>query len=174
MTLPPRLREALSTADHTDTLSVESDAELRPFVARTLSFHPRWLQALYRVRVVLLAALGQKTGLPPQTAPLGTLPTQPAERAAFFTLEEAGPDHWTAWASEAHLTARLAVLQSPGEKRRFLYRLVTVVHFHNRVGRVYFAVIRPFHVLVVRAMLRHGARQPAGTLPQAVPKSARE
>lgn len=174
MTLPPRLREALATADHTDTLGTESDAELLPFAARMLSFQPPWLQALYRVRVVLLGLMGHRTGLPPQAACLETLPTTPGERAAFFTVEEAGADHWTARASEAHLTARLAVLQSPGQKRRFAYRLVTVVHFHNRVGRVYFALIRPFHVLVVRAMLRHGARQPAPALSQTVPQSARE
>jgi len=160
MTLPPKLQRAITTADHTDTLSIESDAELLSFAARMLSFHPGWLQALYRVRVLLLGVLGHRTGLPPHPTILQTLPTQPGARAAFFTVEEAGPDHWTAQASEAHLTARLAVVQAPGQHRRFLYRLVTVVHFHNRVGRVYFAMIRPFHVLVVRAMLRHGARQP--------------
>lgn len=174
MTLPPKLQQAINTADHTDTLSIESDAELLAFAARLLSFQPGWLQVLYRVRVLLLGVLGHRTGLPQHPAPLHTLPTQPGEQAAFFTVEEAGPTHWTAQASEAHLTARLAVLQSPGRRRRFLYRLVTVVHFHNRVGRIYFAMIRPFHVLVVRAMLRHGARQPAPALSQAVPESAGE
>ncbi|SMB88847.1 DUF2867 domain-containing protein [Deinococcus hopiensis] len=154
--LPPQLLQAVASADHTDALTTESDVDLLPFIQRMLSFQPGWIQALYRVRVLVLRVLGHRTGVPPQGAVPEQMPTQPGQRAAFFFVEEAGETYWTARASEAHLTARLAVLQSPGQTRRHLYRVVTVVHFHSMAGRVYFALIQPFHFLVVRAMMRHG------------------
>ena len=36
--------------------------------------------------------------------------------------------------------------------------LSTVVHCHNRLGRVYLFVIAPFHRLIVRSGLRRAAR----------------
>jgi hypothetical protein len=40
-------------------------------------------------------------------------------------------------------------------KRRF--HVVTIVHYNNLAGPVYFNVIRPFHHLVVKQMARRGA-----------------
>ena len=30
----------------------------------------------------------------------------------------------------------------------------TAVQYHNRLGRIYFALIRPFHRIIIRRMLR--------------------
>lgn len=159
MTFPASLTESLMEADHMDALSVESDTELHPFISRMLAYHPWWLDALYRVRVGFLRVLGHRTGLPPQASePQQPLPTQSGEKAAFFTVQNAGPHHWMAGASENHLSATLAVLQTPGKHRRYQYRVVTVVKYHNLTGRIYFAVIQPFHFFVVRAMMHSGAK----------------
>ncbi|MDR1652533.1 MAG: DUF2867 domain-containing protein [Prevotellaceae bacterium] len=32
--------------------------------------------------------------------------------------------------------------------------IITVVHFHNALGKVYFFVIRPFHKIIVKAMIK--------------------
>lgn len=155
MTFPAPLIRAVSSADHMDALSIESDVELLPFIRGMVSFNPSWLRALYRIRAAALRLVGHETGVPQGTALQISL--TPGEQAGFFTVEDASDTHWIASASESHLTARLAVLQSPGRRRRYTYRVVTVVHYHNLLGRVYFAVIQPFHFLVVRAMMRHGA-----------------
>lgn len=157
MTLPASLTAALGHADHMDALSTEADRPLLPFIEDLLAFQPPWLTALYHLRRVLLGLAGHRTGVPPRGT-RSRVPTRPGEQAAFFTVEDAGPTHWLAGATEAHLTARLAVLQTPGTARRYRYRVVTVVQYHNRLGRVYFALIQPFHELVVRAMLRRAAR----------------
>lgn len=53
-----------------------------------------------------------------------------------------------------HLDFRLAVLTAGGA-----VTLTTVVTLHNRRGRLYFAVVRRLHPMVVRAMLRRAHRQ---------------
>jgi hypothetical protein len=43
--------------------------------------------------------------------------------------------------------------------------LTTVVQRHNRIGLAYFALIRPFHTRVVRAILRRALRNAPGGRP---------
>jgi hypothetical protein len=43
------------------------------------------------------------------------------------------------------------------EARRVV--LTTVVRLHNRRGRAYWALVRPIHPLIVRAMLARAARK---------------
>lgn len=90
--------------------------------------------------------------------------------------EEGGGEHWLAVIHDQHLSAWVAVFadavehsrepspqsspqsspQQGGPLRRF--SVCTVVRHRHWTGPVYFAVIKPFHVLVVRCMARHGVR----------------
>lgn len=158
MSFPVSLSSALATADHMDALKVESDIEFQPFLNGLLAFDPRWLQLLYRLRYVLLSLFGHRTGVPDFSSEIKVVPRQVGARVGFFEVEDSGPEHWMAVGRESHLTARLVVIRSPGVHRRYSYKLVTVVHYHNLLGRLYFAVIQPFHYFVVRAMLRSAAQ----------------
>ena len=61
--------------------------------------------------------------------------------------------------NDKHLDFRLSVLcsgqSSPGAKRHLI--LSTVVHCHNRLGRLYISLIAPFHRIVVQSNLRSAA-----------------
>lgn len=61
---------------------------------------------------------------------------------------------------DKHLDFRLSLLFSeaalPFAKLRLI--LSTVVHCHNRLGRLYIFAIAPFHRLLVRSSMRHAAR----------------
>jgi hypothetical protein len=43
--------------------------------------------------------------------------------------------------------------------------VVTIVQFHNRLGRTYFAIIKPFHKMIVRRMLASAQRRSDGKSP---------
>lgn len=57
-----------------------------------------------------------------------------------------------------HLDYRAGVITTAGPGRTVAV-VVSVVTVHSRAGRLYFAIIRRFHPLVVRALLRRGARR---------------
>ncbi|XXF76233.1 DUF2867 domain-containing protein [Myxococcaceae bacterium GXIMD 01537] len=59
-------------------------------------------------------------------------------------------------AEETLATRQHAGLPVKGQRRRF--HVATIVRYRRWAGPVYFNVIRPFHHLVVRGMLRHAAR----------------
>ncbi|MCY1016680.1 DUF2867 domain-containing protein [Pyxidicoccus sp. MSG2] len=160
--LPEVLRPFAQGADHVDVKTVESEATLREFLAGLMSYQPAWVTALYGVRAVFVRLLGMRQhGLPrPQHLRPEDIPMTPGSAAAFFTVRHAEEEHvWVVAVADKHLEATLAVVVEPeptgGPRRRF--HVVTLVHYRNWAGPVYFNVIRPFHHLVVGGMARKAA-----------------
>jgi uncharacterized protein DUF2867 len=104
-------------------------------------FHspPLWVGALFGVREVLVRLAG----------------IEPGTRHAFDTLDW-NPDEVLLGIDQSHLGFRASVLL---ERRRVV--LSTVVRVHNRRGRLYSAVVRRVHPLVVRSMLARAAQRVA-------------
>lgn len=65
-----------------------------------------------------------------------------------------------------HFDYRAAILVDADE-RRLAVTIASVVQFHDRLGRFYFAAIRPGHVLAARAVLRRAARRMVAAAPSA-------
>lgn len=145
------------TADHVDVHSIKGTCDFKTFIVGAINYSPFWMKALYAVRWGFVRVLGMKQeGLPTSihyTAE--TLPMKKGESVGFFTVEEVQEDLlWAATASESHLTARLVFVREIQEDGTILFHLVTFVNYHNWKGPIYFNTIRPFHHLVVRAMMR--------------------
>ncbi|MCB8929187.1 MAG: DUF2867 domain-containing protein [Ardenticatenaceae bacterium] len=160
-TAVPNLPKLLETADHVDVKTITGDVALRQFIAGMLTYSPGWLKFLYGVRWFFVRLLGMKQeGVP------GGLNVKPENvsfvtgaPAGFFTVQMAEEGrYWFAAASEAHLTAHLGVVMETGQTNRF--HVLTIVHYHRWTGPVYFNVIRPFHHIVVRQMMKAGVQLP--------------
>jgi hypothetical protein len=151
------LHDWLGSADHVDVKSVNSDVPLRAFTARLLGYQPAWVTALYGVRSVFVRLLGMKQeGIPrAPTYTSQTLPVTPGDLAGFFRVHRASDTAWSCAVDDTHLWAGLAVVREGAQ-----LHVVTVVRYKNWAGPIYFNVIRPFHHLVVRAMI--GAASKAG------------
>lgn len=156
----PMLASALSDADHVDVKAIEARATLREFVAGAMSYQPAWITFLYRVRAVFVRFLGMKQEGIPQALKLRpeALPMMPGKYISFFKITEVEEERYMCLAiKDKHLTASLAVVAEPSTDGIKRFYGITIVHYHNWAGPVYFNVIRPFHHLVVRGMMRAGA-----------------
>lgn len=158
--LPDVLLPYAQGADHVDVKTVESRATLREFLAGLMSYQPAWVTALFGVRAVFVRLLGMRQPRVPRSADLRPedIPMTAGGTASFFTVRHAEEEHvWVVAAEDKHLEAILAVVVEPtlGSARRF--HVVTLVHYRNWAGPVYFNVIRPFHHLVVGGMARRAA-----------------
>jgi hypothetical protein len=153
----------LEKANVVDKKSIEAEGvTLRQFLAGSLSYHPAWLDFLYRVRAVLVTVLRiSKTGIPPQpTLTPETISFEVGRHLSFFKTYAAQEDSWwVGGASESHLTAYLAVVAEPLSATRTRFHVITSVYYHARTGVFYFNLIRPFHHLVVRCMMQSGVRR---------------
>lgn len=157
----PEIKPFLDGASHVDIKHVDSDKPMREFIAAALSYMPGWMVALYKIRAVFVRLLGLKQGGYPGAERVNPedITFSPGDMGSFFKVE-GGEDerYWIAGATEKHLSGHLAVAVEPlpgGIKR---YYMATIVHYRHWTGRVYFNAIRPFHHVVVWAMLRHAAK----------------
>ncbi len=162
--LPPAVEDLFVDADHIDVKTAVGKPSLRQFVAAAMSWQPAWAQLLFRAREVLARLLRLDH---PDMPPVPTMRLRPDEVSFapgagiwFFTVIAGVDGHYIVLeAADNHLTGVLAIVcepaaSTPGENR---FQVITVVRHHRWTGRLYFAVVRPFHHLVVASMTRAAA-----------------
>jgi len=151
----------LDKADYLDVKTAIGTMSMRQFITSMMSYQPGWITFLYRLRAVFVQFLGMRQeGVPRATyMKPENLPMQPGSKVAFFKVRIAEEEqYWVVEAEDSHLNASLAVVVEPlqGDQKQFY--VMTVVHYRNWAGPVYFNSIRPFHHVVVGSMVRAGAR----------------
>jgi hypothetical protein len=127
----------LAGAQFVDAYSIAIDGaalDARQAAEKVLARAPRWIEMLLALRNFLVAPLGLKT----------SAPDEPGARdiIGIFPVVRQTPDRLVAGLNDKHLDFRLVVDVA-----------TTLVLTHNLLGRTYLAIIRPFHRLVVPAML---------------------
>jgi len=154
------IAKAYASMNLADAYSIElpAGASTNPeLLARFIFAHQSpWIGRLMAVRDMLVAGFGLKTA-----GHLASLDVESgAGRLSIFKVYSKSPAEVVLGEDDKHLDFRLSVLcsgqSSPGAKRHLV--LSTVVHCHNRLGRLYIFLIAPFHRLVVQSSLRSAAR----------------
>ncbi|MCG3267261.1 DUF2867 domain-containing protein [Yoonia sp. I 8.24] len=98
---------------------------------------PGWAGALLRLRNIIVKPLGLKT----ETSPVGS--------GAIFPIHVDTADEMIIGTDDHHLNFRIAILRKDG-----MIHMATWVHRNNLMGRIYLAVVMPFHILIVRGAMR--------------------
>jgi hypothetical protein len=150
----PAIAALLNGANHVDVKSATGTTSLRGFIAAVFTYQPGWVTFLFGIRWGFVRLLGMKQeGIPrPPRASADDVPLTPGEAFDFLTVTMAEDDHyWVGEFVDKHLTGTVVAAAEPpdstGERR---FHLMTIVHYNNWAGPLYFNVIRPFHHLVVR------------------------
>ncbi|MEO8807103.1 MAG: DUF2867 domain-containing protein [Burkholderiaceae bacterium] len=175
MLVPPASRVAhfYASTDLADAFAIRlpPGASTDPETLARFMFaqQPRWVRGLMGVRDLLVAGFGLKTAAQLQDpAATGRHP-----RVGIFRIYETRPHEIVLGEDDKHLDFRLSVLTEllpvvHGPESAGQVVLSTVVHCHNRLGRLYILLIAPFHRAVVQATLRRAARKGWPLLPPEV------
>ena len=121
-------------------------------LARFIFAHqPSWISWLMKMRDMIVACFGLKTG-----KHLATLPN----RVGFFKVYNTTQNEIILGEDDKHLDFRISILHSAEAQPNGSHQLVvtSVVHCHNLLGRAYIFIIAPFHRMVVKASLLRAAR----------------
>jgi hypothetical protein len=110
---------------------------------------PLWLRGLLRLRDQIVAPLGIKTTTTIREAGA----TDGRDRIGFFPVLGRTAHEIILGEDDRHLDFRASVLVRTDDRGARRLVATTAVRCHNLLGRTYLAVIRPFHVLVVRSNL---------------------
>jgi Protein of unknown function (DUF2867) len=141
----------LAGAQFIDAYSIaieHAEFDARQAAENMLGRRPRWIETLMILRNRLVAPFGLKTPHPT------TRPS--ADAVGIFPIVSKTPARLVAGFNDKHLDFRVVVdvVASGGGQR---VTATTLVLTHNLLGRVYLAIILPFHRLIVRTLLRQVA-----------------
>jgi len=116
-----------------------------------------WVSGLVRVRDALVAGFGLKTAKQLR----GRAASGSDKRIGIFKVYETSTHEVLLGEDDKHLDFRVSVLhqrRTVAAQSASYVTVSTVVHCHNRLGRLYILLIAPFHRLIVQASLRRAAR----------------
>jgi Protein of unknown function (DUF2867) len=140
----------LAGAQFIDAFSLEVDGralDARQAAQKMFARSPGWVDALLRMRNMIVAPLGLKTSGAKETV---------REMIGTFPVLSETPDRLVAGFNDRHLDFRVVVDVATFPDNQ-LITATTLVLTHNLLGRVYLAIILPFHRLIVPAMMRQVA-----------------
>jgi hypothetical protein len=118
--------------------------DAREAAIRMMARAPRWVDALLVLRNAIVAPFGLKTS--------GQDPGPHRAIIGIFPVVSETPQRLVAGFNDKHLDFRVVLdVATSGARQRVT--ATTLVLTHNWLGRTYLATIKPFHRIVVRAML---------------------
>lgn len=108
-------------------------------VAKEIMRIPNWVELLFKLRNVLVKSFGLKAD------------KQKDDQEAFFTLIEKREDEIIMGEDDKHLNFRASIIV---DRSRNTISLITLVHFNNLWGKIYFLPVKPFHKIIMKSLLK--------------------
>jgi hypothetical protein len=139
---------ALPSADFSDAFAIDvrnATLDAPEATRRAFAEQPGWIAKLLAIRNILVMPLGLKSGAD------ANLPE--SRRVGIFPVVSSSSERVVLGFDDTHLNFRLVVDVKPLNETTRRVTATTLVHRNNIFGRVYLAVVMPFHKLIVPAML---------------------
>jgi len=141
--------------DHKDAFACEisCESQLTPddIMVRFWTNFPAWVDFLFSVRNFLVKFVG----LEGSTNSLQELEDciRHGGKSKIASVPAKSDNETILLLDDEHLDAYMSVYieEFPDNKRVYA---ITIVHFKNRLGRIYFFFIRPFHGIIVKSVLK--------------------
>lgn len=145
-------------ADYKDSFQVVPDKDISvspdDLMVRFWTDMPGWVNALFKLRNFLVRFVGLKGT---EGDRLDEFESCIRNGGCYQFIEMLAKDEWETvmLMKDKHLDAYMSVRIRDSRN----VHVNTLVKYNNRLGRVYFFVIRPFHGLVVRGVLRRAVKR---------------
>jgi hypothetical protein len=125
---------------------------LEDCVRCSFSQRPKWTMLLIHLRNLLVKPFGLKTGTNNNDSIAPIIDLSKGNKLSFFEILECNDDEVLLYVSDKHLDVGLSIILRKSNNE-FEICFSTSVRFNNYFGHIYFFVIKPFHILIVRSML---------------------
>jgi Protein of unknown function (DUF2867) len=144
----PSARAIVANANFADAFEVVLQG---PLTAMEVAYAmvgatPTWIKSLMKLRDALVGRLGLKTEN-------GALAPGP-QSVGFFPIISVAPNRAVLGVDDRHLDFRLVVDTKPFGNGLTRVVVSTVLKRHNIWGRIYLAIVLPFHKIIVPAMMK--------------------
>jgi len=143
------IKEFINTIDYQDSFSVElpdSEASIKSIYLNVFAQSPRWVTKLLVLRNKIVKPFGLKVtaeALTSESIKIGG-------KAGIFDIYAITENEIIAGDNDVHLNYRVSVLKSSKT-----LTVSTLVQYNNWFGKLYFFIVKPFHKLVIKSMLKN-------------------
>lgn len=154
------IQESLPRVDFADAIEASfrsrknvQPARLLPLFFAAIPTPARWLLG---VREVLARLVGLKTAQSRRQVEreMRHFRGRVGERIALFEVLAASPNELLTGVNDRHLDFRLSFLIQPTSPGTYRLWLLTMVQAHNKLGRGYMAMVKPFHSWLMGRVVR--------------------
>jgi hypothetical protein len=153
---PSLIEGALAPVHYVDAFSLRAPSgQFRSVdeLARAACKLPRWVGFLLALRHRIVGVFGLKTKPAEPIADAGEGPIMPGGAVGIFLVLARSADEIVMGLDDNHLDFRFSLLlQTEADRQHAI--ATTTVRFRNGWGRLYFAIVKPFHKLIIPVMLR--------------------
>jgi hypothetical protein len=151
------IAQAFPCIDYADAYAMQLPGgkpnDLDTVVRAALGPAPRWVALLMRLRDWIVGMIGLKTASRSGQNARSQDTLQLGDRLGIFKVFDRRIDELLLGEDDRHLDFRISVLVRNDGSADWAI-VSTVVQFKSWLGRAYFLLVRPFHKLIVPAMLR--------------------
>lgn len=148
--LTSEMTELLTTIHFTDTFSTTNHRDnIKDITNLIFNTSPKWLELLFKLRNNLVKIIGLQTDIPKdynETFEVGGY-------VKFFKIYSISNRQVVLGADDSHLNFR-AIIENDTYKN-YNIKVTTLVQFNNKKGKIYMNIIKPFHRLVVKKMVKN-------------------
>ncbi|MFD2724864.1 DUF2867 domain-containing protein [Hyunsoonleella rubra] len=148
------IKQSFSQIDFTDTFSTTNHTDSLDTIAHLIfGSMPKWVEFLMGLRNAIVSVFGLKTEMDKNFSPN----FKPGEKMGFIKIISVEDNEIMLGADDKHLDFRVSVFNS--EENQNNIKVTTLVKYNNLFGKIYMAIIRPFHVIIVKQMVKRAYKQ---------------
>lgn len=147
--LSSNAQSALPKIDFIDTFATTNHIDdLAKITTLILTTMPNWVSALFKLRNFLVQFVGLKVSPPKDYHSQFKV----GGHIGFFQIYAIYNNEVILGANDSHLNFRLSIYNTKEET--YNIKATTLVQYNNKLGYIYMMIIKPFHMLVVRQMVK--------------------
>ena len=143
----------ISDVDYSDAYKVRLknlELSIEEIYNNVFSYVPSWIMRLMVFRNKIVSIFGLKT----DTVLNDKKSLKVGERFGIFKIYSIEENEIIAGDDDKHLDFRVSVLKKDEE-----LIVSTLVHYNNIFGKVYMTLIKPFHKLVIKVMIKNAVKK---------------
>lgn len=142
------IKDYINTIDYEDTFAValqNNDIAIENIYLNVFAHSPKWINNLLELRNKIVKPFGIKTN----SEEMKKDNLKVGKKTGIFKIYAIYANEIIAGDDDKHLDFRVSVLKNEG-----ILTISTLVQYNNWFGKLYFFIVKPFHKVVIKSILK--------------------
>jgi hypothetical protein len=154
------IRTSLDRIDHADAFhclfQTSDHITIEQVIHAFFAAAPSWMHTLFNIRDAIVKQFGLKTiNRKERERMRREFVIQPGASLGLFNVFSNNEREVIMGEDDKHLNFRVSFLLEKRDDQTYELYFMTIVKFHNWLGKIYFLPVKPMHALVVKTMMRN-------------------